>query len=59
MMLKLVKTDGLNLFMGRRRFIKKNVIYPFKFNKIKCDSQPVQFWPALVKNVTKMMLFVS
>jgi len=44
-MLKLVKNDGLNLFMDRMRFIKKNVIYPFKFNKIKLNFSLIQFWP--------------
>jgi hypothetical protein len=58
-MLKLVKSDGLNLFIPETSFIKEIIIKPFNFKEIECDFRRVLFWPDCVKNVTEMMLFVS
>jgi len=58
-MLKLVKSDGLNLFITETSLIKEKVINPFNFKEIECNFRRVLFWSCFVKNVTKMMLFVS
>jgi hypothetical protein len=58
-LLKPVKKSGPNLFTGEAAFIKETTINTFKFNRIECDYQWVSFWNRSVKNVMKMMLFVS
>lgn len=58
-MLKLVKSDGLNLFITETSLIKENMINSFNFKGIECDFRRVLFWHDCVKNVTKMLLFVS
>jgi len=58
-MLKPIKNDGLNLFIAETGIIKENIINSFRFREIECGFRLVLFWLKRVKNVTKMMLFVS